>query len=79
MVLISHFLVSCGNLSDPENGRVHYDSTSLESVAVYTCNDFCEANLTIRACCNGSWSGEEPKCAGMCFELVMYFSRHCAL
>ena len=68
MALISHFLVSCGNLSDPENGRVHYDSTSLESVAVYTCNDFCEANITTRVCYNGNWSGMEPNCPGIHFE-----------
>ena len=59
--------VDCGPLASPADGAVDLsDGTLFDSVASYSCQDdhvlVGEANRTCTS--NGSWSGEEPMCAG---------------
>ena len=56
--------VDCGNLTNPVNGRVQYDSTKVNSIATYNCNADCDLNITRVCQKNGTWSGEEPVCPG---------------
>ena len=57
----------CGSLSNIENGRVSFPSTSVGSVATYTCNRGFELIGSSRRTCqsNGQWSGREPVCTGL--------------
>ncbi|CAI8034871.1 Scavenger receptor cysteine-rich type 1 protein M130 [Geodia barretti] len=54
--------VGCGDLPDPQNGKVKYTSTILNSLANYTCTADCDFMLTRECLTNGSWSGREPEC-----------------
>ncbi|CAI8044097.1 Sushi, nidogen and EGF-like domain-containing protein 1 [Geodia barretti] len=54
--------VDCGDLPDPQNGKVKYTSTILNSLANYTCTADCDFMLTRECLPDGSWSGKEPEC-----------------
>ncbi|CAI8023636.1 Scavenger receptor cysteine-rich domain superfamily protein [Geodia barretti] len=54
--------VDCGDLPDPQNGKVNYTSTMLDSLANYTCTADCDFMLTRECLPDGSWSGREPEC-----------------
>ena len=48
------------------NGLVDFQSTSLMSVAQYTCDDGFDlmGDLARECMANGEWSGEAPLCTG---------------
>ncbi len=58
-------MVDCGPLPDPPNGHVTSSSTTLASVATFTCNPLYELHgVNVRACqTDGTWSGTQPTCA----------------
>ena len=68
--------VNCGNLSDPENGRVTQTGTGFDAVATYTCNNFYGLSSYIRRVCqgDGSWTGTEPTCEGITTQEFNYLS-----
>lgn len=58
---------NCGDLEDPENGRVNTSTgTIVGSEAVYTCNEGYDLDgVEVRVCTSdGTWSDEEPTCVG---------------
>lgn len=63
--------VDCGPLSDPSNGQVALNSTLRASDANYSCSDnYTLVGATRRVCQDdGSWSGEEPVCEGVCIMM----------
>ena len=66
--LSAHILaIGCGNLEDPENGRVTLTGTTINSKATYSCNDgFFLTGVRTRICqFNGEWSGKAPTCERM--------------
>ena len=60
--------VDCGILEPPLNGTVMLNSTLLDSVAMYTCDDgfaFEPMRSDSRICeSDGEWTGMEPTCIG---------------
>ena len=56
--------VDCGDLKQPLNGQVFFQSTLFLSEATYSCNSGFElVGEGTRTCqANGQWSGEEPQC-----------------
>ena len=70
MTLSMIFLaIMCAELSDPENGTVSQPTErTVDSVATYACNGNLQLvgadNVTCQI--NGTWSAEEPSCAGKC-------------
>ena len=62
----SSAVVDCGTLDDPANGIVSHNTTTYNSVAMYSCN--IGHNLTgndMRTCLEtGSWSGSVATCIG---------------
>ena len=62
-----HVAVDCGNLTDPNNGRVTHLSATFQSVAEYTCDvGFTLSGQSATRTCqsNGVWSGIQPSCQG---------------
>ena len=61
-------VVDCGPLSNPDNGLVIFGTTTLGSLANYSCNTgFALMGLSSRMCgVDGSWSGEIPVCEREC-------------
>ena len=61
--------VDCGDLQEPHNGRVYYTSTTIGSMANYSCSAECHANNYTIECENGSstasWSVPQPQCQGI--------------
>ena len=57
-------IVTCDDLSDPDNGAVDQPSSAVGSIATYVCNDdYLLVGSDTRTCQdNGEWSGEEPVC-----------------
>ena len=61
-------VVDCGNLTNPSNGEVIFSSTTLSSLAEYSCDQQSGYLLTqgtgsVRTCqADGTWSGSEPSC-----------------
>ena len=57
-------VVDCLNLTSPSNGQVSLATTTLGSVAMYTCDNGYEVvGASMRECqANGSWSENEPVC-----------------
>ncbi len=68
MIIVIYFLViDCGDLSNPENGRVEFNATTFTSIAVYTCDNGymiapAEANKQRFCRIDGKWGGVEPTC-----------------
>ena len=65
--------VDCGSLSPPANGVVVVGTTTLGSVATYTCNPsfvLLGGTQSIECQENGNWSGETPTCEGDYSHLV---------
>ena len=67
MVLCAiHFIaaVDCGDLDDPDNGRVDLSGTTFGSKAVYSCDrGYFLVGDSKRVCqANGEWSGDAPVC-----------------
>ena len=58
--------VDCGRPPEPTNGVVFYSSTTLDSVATYSCRcGFQLEGSSIRRCLsNGLWSGNNTQCNG---------------
>ncbi len=58
--------VNCGPLNHPVNGFVSFTGTTFGLTATYTCDTGFELiGFSSRVCeIIGSWSGEEPVCAG---------------
>ncbi|XP_003387839.1 PREDICTED: sushi, von Willebrand factor type A, EGF and pentraxin domain-containing protein 1-like isoform X2 [Amphimedon queenslandica] len=56
--------ISCGELQNPLNGVVNFESTTVSSTATYSCNKgFVLSGLSTRVCQpSGEWSGEAPTC-----------------
>jgi CUB/sushi domain-containing protein len=56
--------VSCGPLTDPENGKVMLKGTEVFEIATYTCNEgFGLIGVSSRICqASGSWSDDAPTC-----------------
>ena len=54
----------CGPLTDPDNGKVTFDGTSVGSSVSYTCNDgFILSGNQRRQCLRtGNWTGSDPIC-----------------
>lgn len=68
----------CGEPEAPPNGNVAFTSTTVGSVAVYSCDEAFDLNPLIpvtQTCAfdgtEAKWSGLEPKCMGK--EVI----RHC--
>ena len=59
--------VDCGPLSDPKNGKVDFDETTVSEVATYSCDRGYTLEGDSRRTCqsNGRWSGDEPVCESM--------------
>lgn len=59
--------VTCGELQDPENGRVSINSDIFDSLALYTCDSgYMISGEVLRRCqANAMWSGEAPMCPRM--------------
>ena len=59
--------MDCGSLSHPINGYVNVQSTTLGSVATYSCIDSYQlSHYESRVCqSNADWSGEEPICESL--------------
>ena len=59
-------VVDCGFLADPNNGEVHFTTTTFGSVAEYTCTGDCEpvGDYTRMCTAEGLWSGIAPQCPG---------------
>ena len=57
-------IVTCDDLSDPDNGVVDQPSDAVGSTATYSCDEEYELNGEATRTCqdNGEWSGEEPTC-----------------
>ena len=57
-------MIDCGNLLAPDNGDIMITTTTLESLANYTCNTgFRLDGVDQRVCLsNGSWSDDAPSC-----------------
>lgn len=57
--------ITCGQLTDPEFGRVFLSSTTVNSTATYQCNTGYKIQGESKRVCldNGQWSGTEPICA----------------
>ena len=66
--------VGCGPLSDPQNGRVQFSSTTIGSTADYTCNpDFILQGTATRTCQTGGWTPPtEPSCMFACLLSVIH-------
>ena len=64
--------INCGELRDPENGRVSFDNTLLGAEATYSCdNGFTLEGIPLRMCgSDGLWAGGSPTCSGE--ELLNY-------
>ena len=62
--LILFLVISCGPLSNPENGRVSVMNATLR--AFYTCNHGYRLEGGASRTCqsSGRWSGVEPRCQG---------------
>ncbi len=58
--------VNCGRLNNPINGLVSVSGTTFGLTATYSCDAGFElVGFSSRVCeITGSWSGEEPVCAG---------------
>ncbi|XP_064397052.1 sushi, von Willebrand factor type A, EGF and pentraxin domain-containing protein 1-like isoform X2 [Halichondria panicea] len=56
--------VDCPSLSDPLNGQVHLTTTTLSSIASYSCDQgFAPSSTEDRLCqTTGQWSGSPPVC-----------------
>ena len=56
----------CGELSNPDNGRVEVSSNKVGGVATYSCNDgYRLVGDDTRVCKDsGSWDGTMPSCEG---------------
>jgi len=66
-VLFAPPAVDCGPLSDPDDGIVELDGTSVGDSATYRCNTgFILFGKGIRVCNpDGLWNGKAPVCTGM--------------
>ncbi len=64
---VPHAEVDCGPLSSPKDGQVIFKTTTLNSVATYTCNSgFDLIGSSERICqAGGTWSKEAPVCKGL--------------
>lgn len=60
----ANLAVNCGQLSDPENGKVTLTGTDVFSMATYNCNQgFGLLGVSSRICQDsGSWSDSAPTC-----------------
>lgn len=58
------FIIGCGDLVHPDNGRVYYTADSLHAVALYRCSRGYRMIGDMRRTCenNYKWSGSAPKC-----------------
>ena len=72
--LSAHYVLDCGQLSNPSNGQVFYTITTEGGFADYTCNPgFLLLGVSTRKCLeNGSWSDMAPICAGTLTNLCGY-------
>ena len=63
--------ISCGDLSNPDNGWVKTESILFGSSATYGCQEGCNLSSYIRRHClaNGMWSGKPPSCEGTLSEI----------
>ena len=68
-----HIGLSCGPLGNPFNGQVTFSSTSVGSVARYSCNPGFRVNgESTRQCLEqGVWSGNEPICESKHSYLIL--------
>lgn len=59
-------VVDCGALTSPSNGEVSVNETTLEALAVYTCNSgyLLQGNNSRTCLDDGNWSSSEPACEG---------------
>ncbi len=60
-------VIDCGNLNNPDNGRVEMNLTVFTSRAVYSCNQgymISPAGAATERVCriDGTWGGKEPTC-----------------
>ena len=57
-------VIDCGPLSNPDNGQVEFDSTTVGEVATYSCLEGHELRGDEQRNCqsDGTWSGDEPFC-----------------
>ena len=61
---LTHAVVVCGMLSNPQNGSVSVPSQQFGSVATYSCETglVIEGNSSRQCESDGNWSGEMPTC-----------------
>ena len=59
--------MDCGVLEPPINGRVMTLGTTVDSVALYNCDEgYVLHGAVTRSCgAGGQWSNSEPTCAGI--------------
>ena len=66
--ILNFYIIECGDPPEPENCTVSYTSTTVGSVAIYSCNTECHSNKYTRICeGNGStatWTEPEYYCQG---------------
>ena len=62
--MLSFVAIDCGTLEDPIGGNVFSVSTTLLSMATYTCISgyMLSGNKTRQCQPDGSWSGDMPQC-----------------
>ena len=63
-ILSKYTAVDCGDLTNPENGRVEFVLTTYESLAKYYCNSgYNLVGTNTRTCqANGTWKNTAPSC-----------------
>ena len=77
MLLLLHIIyfiyAGCDALPNPNNGTVRWTGLTNGSFAIYSCDSGYQlsAELQIRTCRNGIWSGEAPTCLRMKNAFVM--------
>ncbi len=67
--------ISCDRLTNPLNGQVQFSSSSIGSIATYTCNNGYNlvGSIHQRICRpDGEWSGEEPRCASKWIIIISH-------
>lgn len=71
-----YLVVSCEPLNSIANGKVEYSSTSVSSIATYSCNNgYTMVGPSATVVCNsyGEWEGPVPYCAGNSTMLYTLF------
>ena len=63
---VAEKIVNCEALTNPENGKVMFESTAVGTIASYFCDSGYDLQGTSQREClsSGMWYGDEPTCLG---------------